>query len=575
MNRFYIFSSSFLLSLLLLACSQQNPAEFEQVGVIEGFYGTPWSHEARADMVEFMGEMGMTAYYYAPKNDPYHRSKWREPYQGEWLQHFQSLIKTSEEAEVDLYFAISPGMDMVYSDSADFAALKNKIQDVRNLGVNHVALFFDDVPGHLRHEADKAAYSDLADAHVDVINRLWDSLKEDGVELVVCPTTYTSAWGSRDYVEKLGEQVHKEIPLFWTGEDTAIEEITHQQTKNWGNLLERKPLIWDNFPVNDFEVWRPIIGPLRGRDATLPKVAEGIIANPMELPYSSMIPLYTVAKYGKDPQNYQPDLALSEAVEYLGGKKAFPYLMPIVKVYADYGWTDNIFTSVYTPGTPLDEEKLFQTLDELDAHFSALSSPEFQDNEYVQHFVSEIEPFVSKTRKDLEELLASDREPVTYTPGFTKQWEGGSLEVEQGGEFLNFTLRVNKEELPKEWIVVLTESSEPKETWLQPEDLILRWNLTDDEPRADHFHLTPFSQRGISDINVRTITSFFEHFTVPSETTIHGMKENKESQTVYTIKVPAPQNSKIRFNVFVNPGFNLSKQVYLGNPYTYPILEMD
>ena len=49
-------------------------------GVIEGFYGTPWQQEERLDILAFCRAEGFNAYLYAPKDDPYHREKWREPY---------------------------------------------------------------------------------------------------------------------------------------------------------------------------------------------------------------------------------------------------------------------------------------------------------------------------------------------------------------------------------------------------------------------------------------------------------------------------------------------------------------
>src|SRR5690606_23250261 len=103
-------------------------------------------------------------------------------------------------------------------------------------------------------------------------------------------------------------------------------------------------------PVNDFEQWRPIIGPLRGRSSALSAYTRGIIANPMDKPYLSMIPLYTVAKYGINPQNYDPDKAWFEALVHLSGKDAARILRPMVLLFSDYGWTDNVFTPIYTPG---------------------------------------------------------------------------------------------------------------------------------------------------------------------------------------------------------------------------------
>jgi len=52
---------------------------FANRGVIEGFYGPPWSHQDRLDMIRFMGRVGMNMYFYGPKDDPFHREKWREP----------------------------------------------------------------------------------------------------------------------------------------------------------------------------------------------------------------------------------------------------------------------------------------------------------------------------------------------------------------------------------------------------------------------------------------------------------------------------------------------------------------
>ncbi|MGN8224457.1 hypothetical protein [Gracilimonas sp. BCB1] len=132
---------------------------------------------------------------------------------------------------------------------------------------------------------------------------------------------------------------------------------------------------------------------------------------------------------------------------------------------------------------------------------------------------------------------------------------------------------MNKGHSKNEWITIVTQYETPPKVWLQPEDLIIRWDLANsDTARADHFYLTPFSRKGISDIKVRTITSFFEHFTQPSNIKITSRKEDFKDGVKYIITFPAPQRDSVRFNVFVNPGYMLSKQSYLGNPYTYPVL---
>lgn len=50
-------------------------------GVVEGFYGTPWSHQVRMSLIDFYGKFKMNTYLYGPKDDPFHSCpNWRLPY---------------------------------------------------------------------------------------------------------------------------------------------------------------------------------------------------------------------------------------------------------------------------------------------------------------------------------------------------------------------------------------------------------------------------------------------------------------------------------------------------------------
>ena len=48
-------------------------------GVIEGFYGKPWTRQERSQVFAWMAASGLQTYFYAPKDDPHHRSIWRQP----------------------------------------------------------------------------------------------------------------------------------------------------------------------------------------------------------------------------------------------------------------------------------------------------------------------------------------------------------------------------------------------------------------------------------------------------------------------------------------------------------------
>ena len=57
-------------------------------GVVEGFYGTPWSHKVRMSLIDFYGRNKLNDYLYGPKDDPYHSSPyWRQPYPEDQAQN--------------------------------------------------------------------------------------------------------------------------------------------------------------------------------------------------------------------------------------------------------------------------------------------------------------------------------------------------------------------------------------------------------------------------------------------------------------------------------------------------------
>jgi hypothetical protein len=59
------------------------------------------------------------------------------------------------------------------------------------------------------------------------------------------------------------------------------------------------------------------MGPLVGRDENLHEAAIGLLANPMMQFNASLPSLYTIGKYLDNPQNYEPELAWNEALEFL------------------------------------------------------------------------------------------------------------------------------------------------------------------------------------------------------------------------------------------------------------------
>lgn len=77
-----------------------------------------------------MQRLGMTTYLYAPKDDSKHRMYWRDLYTVEEADHLTGLIQAAEEQGISFVYALSPGLDMTYSNSKEVACLKRKLEQV-------------------------------------------------------------------------------------------------------------------------------------------------------------------------------------------------------------------------------------------------------------------------------------------------------------------------------------------------------------------------------------------------------------------------------------------------------------
>ena len=316
---------------------------FHRRGFIEGFYGKPWTPEERVDMLKLMSSHRMNTYYYGPKDDPYHREKWQELYPAKELADLQTLINLSQECFVDFYFCIAPGLSMRYTSDEDYQALLNKIKQIYACGVNNIGLLLDDIPERLHYEDDITAFGgETVNAHIYLANKLYDDLKAlDGdMKLSLCPLQYNGK-GNEYFISKLGQGIEPGIDLFWTGRNICSQELTVPEAVVFINSTNHKPLYWDNFPVNDAEMFNEMhLGYLDGRDSDLYRYSEGLIANCMEFCECTKIPLLTVASYLWNPQEYDPLAAWDYAIQLVVGEGS-----DLFKYFAD-----NLLTSCLKVG---------------------------------------------------------------------------------------------------------------------------------------------------------------------------------------------------------------------------------
>ncbi|MBE6783360.1 MAG: hypothetical protein E7536_05050 [Ruminococcaceae bacterium] len=297
---------------------------FAKRGYIEGFYGDTWEQSKRLSVMSLMAKYGMNTFYYAPKDDDYHREKWREPYPEKELGELKNLFDYACENELDFCWSIGPGLTYKYTSEEDFDLLINKIRNVYSIGVRNFGLLLDDIPADFQYEEDSKAFDSTVDAHIYLVNKTYNALKDfdSSINLTVCPTQY---FGDENgyYISKFGSSIPADVSLFWTGAEICSRVQTVREADEFMRSTCHKPLYWDNFPVNDAEMFQEMhIGPLIGRDKDLYKHCEGIISNVMEYAECSKIPLMTIADYLWNPLSYNPENSLDNAHdEMLGNNK--------------------------------------------------------------------------------------------------------------------------------------------------------------------------------------------------------------------------------------------------------------
>lgn len=280
-------------------------------GVVEGFYGVPWSREARLSQLDFYGRNKMNIYIYGPKDDPYHSSpNWRKPYPAQEAEQLKELVECARRNEVLFYWAIHPGKDIRWN-TEDRDLLMEKFESMYRLGIRVFAVFFDDISGE----------GTSAEKQVELLNDIYHNfvkVKGDVAPLLMCPTEYNRLWTKLEggYLATLGGKLHPDIGILWTG-DKVVACIDKPTMQFVNPLLKRKAFIWWNFPVSDYVRDRLLLGAVYGNGTDIDDDISAFISNPMEHAEASKIALFSIADYAWNMDAYKSDASWRRAVRYL------------------------------------------------------------------------------------------------------------------------------------------------------------------------------------------------------------------------------------------------------------------
>ena len=371
-------------------------------GVIEGFYGIPWSFDEKMSMIEFLSEIGMDQYIYAPKDDPYHNQKWRVPYPAEELEKIKSLADLSREKNIEFTWAIHPGQNPFDFDSYDeeISKIFAKYRQMMGAGVRSFGLCLDDIDKNL-------AYEKRSD-HIKLVRDLADFVeRETGNQLYFVHPWYNDAWIDQKGYEYEGLLKDiKNVNLMWTGSQ-VVDPINHKSNEEFFNRTGKKPYIWFNWPVNDYKpdkIFMEIFEFYDSRDINF----DGFYLNPMNQAEASKIAIYQANEYLKNPLAYKAEDALKKAIEFLEPKASGTLIKIGPSFYGSLVYErteDKQFTEDMEIKKAFEEKNTEKLKNLLEDKISAIEN--YRTNHANEDLYREIKPFVESLNYLAKALIFS------------------------------------------------------------------------------------------------------------------------------------------------------------------------
>lgn len=275
----------------VLACSIVDYPNILSRGIIEGFYGYPWTHNQRKELISYISKYKMNTYIYAPKDDQYHRAEWRQFYQNAEIEELTDLVKHCQANYVHFVWTIHPGDSIDLFSEKDFEDVLLKFEQLYAIGVRQFGILFDDITFN----QDGMAQAQF----INKINKTFIQVKKDVRPLITVGTRYCQAWGPdmTSYFKPFVETLDEDVEIMWTGKNTMsrLGKETFQEPLN--NIITTKQLsAWWNYPVNDYCPNQLLIGKFNLIDPGIKNI-KGFYSNPMNFAQSSKIALFMIADY--------------------------------------------------------------------------------------------------------------------------------------------------------------------------------------------------------------------------------------------------------------------------------------
>lgn len=219
-----------------------------ELGIIEGYFGPPWSFAERRAVVARLAPAGYRVFHYAPKADRHLRRDWSMPHPPGQAAALAAFAADCRAAGMRFGIGLTPYDLHLDFDAAARVRLDARIDALDAIGIDDLAILFDDMRGDL---------PDLAVRQAAIVDHCAGRTR--ATRIFTCPSYYSDdrvldrVFGIRPdaYLEDLGRRLDPAVGVYWTGEEVCARAIDPGHLRDVAARLGRKPWLWDNWPVND------------------------------------------------------------------------------------------------------------------------------------------------------------------------------------------------------------------------------------------------------------------------------------------------------------------------------------
>lgn len=357
----------------------QDYAHAKYRGLVEGYYGYPWSMESRLNLFDYMKRYKMNYFVYGPKADPYHAGNWRVNYPETVTddERAKGLITTADiqtlaahaaQCNVDFVWAVHPTLGSYSINLSWVDDIMTKFEQLYSLGVRHFGVSVDDMSGH---PSNQSQLPHLVQQAIDAKWNTDDTPAEDHVgNVLFVPTCYALNYNAT-YSLTLIKDISPKVEVAFTGYD-CFSNIRASSFAQMASYIGRDPIFWWNNPVNDdHDNWLYMHGLTERWTIEQQGPVDhmrGLILNPMCQGQVSKICIFSAADYSWNPDGFNEDSSWEQSLKSIvktnGNVEALKNFIRVMSAYTT--------TETNTP----EGEELKELYQDFQNSFSATSIPE-------------------------------------------------------------------------------------------------------------------------------------------------------------------------------------------------------